>query len=160
SYSAVQLFRQNAVRVLPDFSLQANAPDVLRICQLVEGMPLAIELAAAWVRLLPCSQIAEKLASSLDFLASPLRNLPEGHRSLRAVFDHSWNFLSRAEQTGLAKLSVFRGGFDLEAAEEVGGASLSVLASLADKSLLHADGKGQYAVHELLRQYAADQLTQ
>ncbi len=157
-YSAVQLFIQSAQRVQPDFSLRGNAPDVLRICQLVEGMPLAIELAAAWVRLLPCSQIVEKLASSLDFLASPLRNVPERHRSLRAVFDHSWSLLSHTEQTALTKLSVFRGPFDLEAAEEVSGVSLSMLASLADKSLLHADGSGRYALHELLRQYVADQI--
>ncbi len=158
SYPAVQLFMQSAQRVQPDFSLRGNAPDVLRICQLVEGMPLAIELAAAWVRLLPCSHIVVQLASSLDFLASPLRNVPERHRSLRAVFDHSWSLLSPIEQTALAKLSVLRGTFDLEAAEEVGGVSLSVLASLADKSLLHADGRGGYALHELLRRYAADQL--
>ncbi|MEZ4672416.1 MAG: tetratricopeptide repeat protein [Anaerolineae bacterium] len=159
SYSAVQLFVLSAQRVQPDFSLRGNTRDVLRICQLVEGMPLALELAATWVRLLPCSQIAEKLTSSLDFLASPLRNLPERQRSLRAVFDHSWNLLSHPEQMALAKLSVFRGAFYLQAAEEVGGASLSVLASLADKSLVHPDGMGRYALHELLRQYAADQLT-
>lgn len=158
-YSAVQLFMQSAQRVQPDFSLRDKAPDVLRICQLVEGMPLAIELAAAWVWLLPCSHIVEKLASSLDFLALPLRNVPERHRSLRAVFDHSWSLLSHIEQTALAKLSVFRGPFDLEAAEEVGGVSLSVLASLADKSLLHTDGSGRYTLHELLRQYVTDQIT-
>lgn len=155
SYSAVQLFVQSAQRVQPDFALQGTAPDVLRICRLVEGMPLALELAAAWVRLLPCSHIAEKLAASLDFLASPLRNVPERHRSLRAVFDHAWNVLSNTEQTALAKLSVFRGPFDLEAAEEIGGASLPVLASLADKSLLQVSGPGRYALHELLRRYAA-----
>ena len=159
-YSAVQLFMQSAQRVQPDFSLGNNAPDVLRICQLVEGMPLAIELAAAWVRLLPCSHIVEQLASSLDFLTSPLRDMPERHRSLRAVFDHSWRLLSHTEQTALAKLSVFRGPFDLEAAEEVGGVSLPGLASLVDKSLLHADGSGRYALHELLRQYVAYQIAQ
>ena len=120
-YPAVQLFMQSAQRVRPDFSFQSNTTDILRICQLVEGMPLALELAAAWVRLLPCSHIVEQLASSLDFLASPLRDMPERHRSLRAVFDHSWRLLSHTEQTALAKLSVFRGPFDLEAAEEVGG---------------------------------------
>ncbi|HVO70443.1 MAG TPA: helix-turn-helix domain-containing protein, partial [Aggregatilineaceae bacterium] len=159
SYSAVQLFVQSARRVQPGFSLQSDTPDVLHICQLVEGMPLAIELAAAWVRLLPCSRIAERLASNLDFLVSPQRDVPERHRSLRAVFDKSWSLLSGIEQTALAKLSVFRGSFDLEAAEEVGGASLGLLADLVDKSMLRADGAGRYALHELLRQYAADQLT-
>ena len=158
-YSAIQLFVQAAKRVKPGFSLNGDAPGVLHICQLVEGMPLAIELAAAWVRLLPCSHIAERLATNLDFLVSPMRNASERHRSLRVVFDYSWGLLSSAEQTALAKLSVFRGSFDLEGAEEVGGASLPVLASLADKSLLRTDGSGHYALHELLRQYAADQLT-
>ncbi|HEV2237285.1 MAG TPA: helix-turn-helix domain-containing protein [Ktedonobacterales bacterium] len=156
--AAVRLFVQSARRVQPDFALQDNAPDILRICQVVEGMPLALELAATWVRLLPCSQIVEQLAKSLDFLASPLRDVPERHRSLRAVFDHSWKLLSPTEQTALAKLSVFIGAFDREAAEEVGGASLPVLASLADKSLLQSDGRGGFGLHELLRRYAADQL--
>jgi predicted ATPase/transcriptional regulator with XRE-family HTH domain len=159
-YSSVQLFIQSAQRVQPNFSIRDNAPHVLRVCQLVEGMPLAIELAATWVRLMPCSRIVENLASSLDFLASPLRDVPERHRSIRAVFDHSWRLLSHTEQTALAKLSVLRGSFDQEAAEVLGGASLSLLASLADKSLLHADGSGRYALHELLRQYAADQIKQ
>ncbi|HEV2583398.1 MAG TPA: helix-turn-helix domain-containing protein [Ktedonobacteraceae bacterium] len=158
SYSAVQLFVQSAQRVQPDFALQGMAPDVLRICQQVEGMPLALELAAAWVRLLPCSHIAEQLAASLDFLASPLRDVPERHRSLRAVFDQAWNVLSPPEQAALARLSVFRGPFDLEAAREIGGASLPVLASLADKSLLQVSGPGWYALHELLRRYAAAHL--
>ncbi len=160
SYSAVQLFVQSAQRVQAGFSLSSELPGVLRICQLVEGMPLGLELAAAWIRLLPCARIAEQLASSLDFLASPLRDVPDRHRSLRAVFDHSWGLLPGPEQAAMAKLSVFRGSFDLEAAEEVGGAALPVLASLADKSLLRADGTGRYVLHELLRQYAADQLAQ
>jgi len=157
-YAAVQLFAQGARRALLGFSLSANARAVLRICQLVDGTPLALELAAAWVRLLPCSDIAARLATGLDFLASPVQDAPERHRSLRTVFDHSWVLLSSTEQIALAKLSVFRGPIDLEAAEQVGGASLPVVASLADKSLLSADGTGRYVLHELLRQYAADQL--
>jgi predicted ATPase/DNA-binding XRE family transcriptional regulator len=157
-YSAVQLFVQAARQSQPGFSLTSDAPGVLHICQLVEGIPLAIELAAAWVRLLSCAHIAERLASSLDFLTSPVRNAPERHRSLRVVFDHSWVLLSSIEQTALAKLSVLRGSFDLEAAEAVGGATLLVVASLVDKSLLRVDGARRYALHELLRQYAAEQL--
>lgn len=158
--AAVQLFLQSAQRVQPAFSLADTAPEVLRLCQLVEGMPLAIELAAAWAWLLPCAHIVEQVASSLDFLAAPRRTVPERHRSLRAVFDHSWRLLADTEQTALAKLSVFHGTFDREAAEAVGGAPLSMLASLADKSLLQADGTGRYALHELLRHYAADRLAE
>jgi predicted ATPase/class 3 adenylate cyclase len=160
SYAAVQLFKQGAQRVQPAFALLDDAPCVLRICQLVEGLPLAIELAATWVRLLPCWQVADRLASSLDFLTSLARDVPERHRSLRAVFNQSWDMLTSTEQTAYAKLSVFHGPFDLQAAEEVGGASLAVLASLSDKSLLRADGQGLYTLHELLRQYAAAQLAQ
>lgn len=157
-YSAVQLFTQGARRTSPGFSINGNMHDVLRICQLVEGIPLAIELAATWVRLLPCSHIAEQLEASLDFLASSVRNEPERHRSLRTIFDYSWELLSSTEQTALAKLSVFRGSFDLETAKEMGEASLSVVVSLVDKSLVRADGTGRYVLHELLRQYAAEQL--
>jgi predicted ATPase/tetratricopeptide (TPR) repeat protein/transcriptional regulator with XRE-family HTH domain len=156
-YSAVQLWLQSARRVQPGFSLQDNAPAVLRICQLVEGMPLALELAADWVRLLPSAVIAEQLALNLDFLASSARDIPERHHSLRAVFDHSWNMLSSDEKMALAKMSVIRGPFDFWAAEAIGGASLPLLAALGDKSLLRADGAGRYGLHELLRQFAAEQ---
>src|SRR5262249_22448900 len=95
-----------------------------------------------------------------DFLSSPLRNVPERHRSLRAVFEQSWALLPEAECAVLAKLSVFRGGFDLEAAEQVAGASLFVLAGLLDKSLVRLDSSGRYDLHELLRQYAGDKLAE
>lgn len=158
-YSAIQLFIESAQRAKLGFSFNSNAGDILRICKLVEGIPLAIELAAAWVRLLPCSDIVNRLEMGLDLLASPVRNGHERHHSLRTVFDQSWNLLSSEEQTALAKLSVLRSSFDLETADEVGEASLPVVASLADKSLLRADGMGHYELHELLRQYANDQLT-
>jgi predicted ATPase/class 3 adenylate cyclase len=158
--TAIKLFLQSAQRARPDFALRDNAAEALRICQLVEGMPLAIELAAAWVRLLPCAQIVMRLEQSLDFLASPLRDAPERHRSLRAVFDHSWSLLSQPEQTALARLSMLRGVFDLDAAEAVGEAPLLLVASLTDKSLLQPDGQGGYATHELTRLYGAERLTQ
>src|SRR5262249_1171801 len=94
----------------------------------------------------------------LDFLASPLRNLPERHRSLRAVFEHSWGLLDDVERSVLMKLSVFRGGTDPEAAEQVVGASRLTLASLVDKSLLRPSSTGRYEMHELLRQFATDKL--
>ena len=158
NYAAVRLFVQRARRVRASFSLSQEQAGVLRICQLVEGMPLGIELAAAWVRLLSCAEIAEQLESGLDLLASPMRDAPERHRSLRAVFDHSWGLLSDVEKTVLAQLSVFRGGFDLEAADRVAGASLPVLASLLDKSLIRSSGRGRHDLHELLRQYAHDKI--
>ena len=158
SYSAVQLFVQRARQTQANFSLADNAQAVTAICQRVEGMPLGLELAATWLRAMSCREIAARMGSGLGFLSTPLRNVPERHRSLRAVFEQSWNLLSEAEQQVLAKLSVFRGGFDLEAAEQVAGALLPILAGLVDKSLIRLNPDGRYDLHELLRQYATDKL--
>lgn len=158
SYSAVQLFVQTARRLQPDFSLHGNQDGVSDICRAVEGMPLGIELATTWLRAMPCHKIAGEIRRDLDFLASPLRNVEERHRNLRAVFEHSWSLLSEVERGVLMKLSVFRGGFDAEAAEQIAGASLLVLAGLVDKSLLRLNASERYEMHELLRQFAADKL--
>ncbi|HSK65887.1 MAG TPA: tetratricopeptide repeat protein, partial [Anaerolineales bacterium] len=159
AYEAVQLFLQNALRVHPTFRLnQENREWVVRICQLTEGMPLGIELAAAWVRALSPQQIAQEIERSLDFLTASARDLPERHRSLRAALDHSWNLLSAEEKTVFQRLSVFRGGFRKEAAQEVAGAGLEELASLLDKSLLKRVVEERYDLHELVRQYAASNI--
>ena len=158
SYSAVKLFAQRARQVQVNFSLGDNALPVRRICQQVEGMPLGLELAATWLRVMSCQKIVAQMESNLAFLTTSLRNVPERHRSLRAVFDQSWKLLSADEQAVLMRLSVFRGGFDLDAAEQVAGASLAMLASLTDKSLIRVNDSGRYDLHELLRQYAEQQL--
>jgi predicted ATPase/DNA-binding SARP family transcriptional activator len=160
TYDAVQLFWQHARQVQPHFDPSAEWPWVVRICQLVDGMPLAIELAAAWLRLMPYRAIVQEIEGNVDFLATTLRNVPGRHRSLRAVFDQSWYLLSEAEQAVLKKLSVFRGGFQRETAEAVTDASLEQLASLVDKSLLQVTPAGRYHIHELIRQYAAQKLRQ
>ena len=158
-YEAVQLFLQSALRVRPTFRLnEENQGWVVRICQLTEGMPLGIELAAAWVRVLSCQQIAREIERNLDFLKASARDVPERHRSLRAALDHSWNLLSSKEKTVFQRLSVFQGGFRREAAQEVAGASLEELISLLDKSLLKRVGEEQYDLHELVRQYATSHL--
>ncbi len=133
--SAVMLFVQQARRVQAGFTLtDEDAPCVVRICQLVEGVPLGIELAASWVRLLPCRGIVAEIEKSLDFLTSAWQNVPERHRSVRAVFDYSWNLLTPAEQTAFRQLSIFRGGFHRNAAARGVGVSLPLLAGLVDKS--------------------------
>jgi predicted ATPase len=153
TYSAVTLFVERAQRV--GFALsEQNRADVARICQLVDGMPLAIELAATWAPALSCREIAQELEHNLNFLASSMRDVPERHRSLRAVFDHSWKLLSKAERHVLPRLSVFRGGFTREAAEQAAGASLPLLLALVSKSLVQPAVDGWFAVHELVRQYA------
>jgi predicted ATPase len=158
-YDAVQLFLQTAIRLDPTFALsEANKPNLVRICQLVEGMPLGLELAAAWVRVLSCREIAQEIEQGLEFLATSLRDMPARHRSLAAVFGHSWKLLSAEEQRVFRGLAVFRGGFSREAAGELAGASLPVLAALVDKSLLRRNDSGRYELHELLRQYGAEKL--
>jgi predicted ATPase/DNA-binding NarL/FixJ family response regulator len=158
-YSAVRLFAQSARRQRPDFSLEDERDGVLRICGLVEGMPLGLELAAAWVRSLSCCEIADEIERGLDFLETHSRNMPARHRSMRAVLEHSWRLLTPAEQDTFKRLSVFRGGFTREAAQAVSDASLRLLSALVDKSLLRWDAAGgRYDLHELVRQYGAEQL--
>ena len=154
---AVHLFVQSAQRMQPQFRLDDNREAVLAICRAVGGMPLAMELAASWVRMMSCEQILDEINRGLDFLASSMRNVPERHQSMRAVFDSSWRMLPEAEQRLFRRLSVFRGGFDRVAAEQVTGASVFALSSLVDKSLLRPIDD-RYEMHELLRQYARDQL--
>jgi len=171
-YNALRLFVQCARRVRPDFSLAtAGASWVARICQLVEGMPLAIELAAPWVRIMSCRAIAQEIKGNLDLLATRLRDVPQRHRSMRAVFDHSWGLLSAEERDILRHLSVFRGGFHRGAAEAVAlrrrtgnqsapssPSSLAVLSDLVDRSWLRVSTSDRYEMHELVRQYCADKL--
>ncbi len=158
-YSAIQFFMECARRVKADFQLTtANESSVIRICRLVEGVPLGIELAASWVRVLSCAAIGDEIARNLNFLTSNLRNVPEKHRSMRAVFEQSYMQLTAEQQQVFKKLSIFRGGFRREAAQAVAGASLLSLATLVDKSLLRASSDGIYTMHELLRQYAEDKL--
>ena len=157
SCSAVALFVQRASLVNSDFLLTDEVkPSVARICRLVSGLPLGLELASSWVRMLSCEEIAAQIESDLDFLATSLRNIPPRHRSLRAVFEHSWRLLSHREQEILGKLAVFRGGFDAVAAKEIAGALLSHLLTLTDKSLLQRGEDGRYAIPEVLRQYALE----
>ncbi|GIK38497.1 MAG: transcriptional activator [Chloroflexota bacterium] len=159
AYSAVQLFLQRAQTVNPGYVLsEAETPCVVHVCRLTEGTPLAIELAAAWLRLLSCQEIAQEIEQNLDFLTTSLRNVPERQRSLRAVFDYSWRLLSGEEQRVFRQLAVFRGGFQLEAARQVVGATLPLLLALVDKSLLRRTETGRYTRHLLLWQYAAEKL--
>ncbi len=159
-YSAAALFVQRARQVKANFEVLPNEGSSLAsVCRLVEGTPLAIELAAAWVGVLSIDEIAREIETNLDFLATSMRNIPERHRSLRAIFDHSWKLLPEEEQLTLTRLAVFRGGFQRQAAERIAGASLSILMSLHSKSLLVRREDGRYDLHEVVRQYALSRLT-
>lgn len=157
---AVTLFVARARQVRWDFSLADEAEHVIEICRLTEGMPLALELAASWLRTLPCAAVAQEIRHNLDFLTSALRDVPERHRSMRAVFAYSWQTLRVDEQQVFARLSVFRGGFRREAATAVAQATLPVLTTLVDKSLLRLEENGRYQIHELLCQFAYEKLAE
>ena len=159
-YDAIKLFVQSAGRARVDFSLPAEQAHVVKICQLVEGMPLAIELAAAWLRILSSREIVQEIKRSLDVLSSRLRNTPERHRSIRAVFEHTWQLLMDEELETLMRLSVFRSSFDQPAATFVAQSSLPSLATLVEKSLLSLTNTGRYHMHELLRQFAGEKLAE
>ncbi|MEM7117133.1 MAG: tetratricopeptide repeat protein [Chloroflexota bacterium] len=160
SYGAIQLFIQRAKQTKPSFAHADQLENILRIAQLVEGMPLGLELAATWVRQLSCQEIVKEIEAEIDFLATTLRNLPERHRSLRAVFAYSWERLSAEEKLILQKLAVFRGGFQREAALTVANASLRHLTTFVDKSLLTMTEEGRYGIHELMRQFLAEKLAE
>jgi DNA-binding SARP family transcriptional activator/predicted ATPase len=159
SYAAVQLFLQSARRTNRHFTLSASdAPHVLRICQIMEGMPLGVELAAASVRAHSCGEIASEIEHNLDILATSLRNVPKRHRSIRATLEHSWQLLTQEEKDLFTRLSVFRGSFHRDAAIAVALATPAGLLALADKSLIRHTSPSRYDMHELLRQSAHEKL--
>ena len=157
---AVALFLQSAIKVRSGFD---PSPDelakIVDICMFVEGMPLAIELAASWLHVLSVNEINDELRKGLDILDTEVRDAPERHRSIRAVFDRSWSLLDKKEQEIFMRLSIFRSGFTREAAQQVAGASLRQIAGLVNKSILRHDaGIGRLEIHELLRQFAQERL--
>lgn len=157
-FGAVQLFAERARRVQRHFALERERTCVLRICQMVDGMPLGIELAASWLRMMSCADLTTRLANGLAFLTDRQNRDDARHRSLQAVFEQSWNLLTPAEQEALACLTVFHRGFSWEAAEAVTQASLDVLSALVDQSLVRITADGEYDLHELVRQFAGEKL--
>lgn len=168
---AVLLFLQRARQVSPAFAVTpANRCALVQLCALLGGMPLGIELASAWVRVLTLDEIVAEMTRSIDFLTLADRTAPPRHRSLRAVFEHSWKLLSPEERAIAARFAVFRDGFSREAAQTVVGAGLAQLAAFVDKSLVRTTTEAgpdssldaprhlRYTIHELLRQFLALQL--
>lgn len=161
TFSAVRLFVRSAGLVHPGFTLDAdNMAGVIDICRLVEGMPLAIQLAAAWVDLLSPGEIASEIRAGLEILETTLLDVPPRQQSIRSIFTSTWQRLTRTEQNAFQQLVIFRGGFTRQAAQTVTGTPLPVLRSLKDKSLVRPDFRGRYQIHELLRQFGSEQLGQ
>ena len=167
-YEAVRLFIERAVAVKPEFQVtNANAPAVAQICARLDGLPLAIELAAARIKLLGPEQILARLEQNLSLLSSTAQDLPERQRTLRGAVAWSHELLSPSEQTLFARMSIFRGGCTLESAEIIcGGEGLDGdvfdgVASLVDKSLLRSPetgGETRLAMLETIREYARERL--
>lgn len=155
---AGELFLRSAQRVHPDFALNGQEVVISTICRQVEGMPLALELAASWLRIMSCAEIARQMQANLDFLSTKSRNQPERHRSIRVLFDQSWRVLTPVEQGVFMRLSVFQGGWRLDEAIVVTGATSELLLGLVDQSLVRLNGQNRFTMHELVRQYAAEQL--
>lgn len=159
-YDAVRLFVAAARRVRPDFTLSDQVkPWVVQICSRVQGSPLAIELATSWLQMLTCRDIAEVIEQDLDFLSTTMPDVPERHRSMRVVFQHSWMMLGDDERRAFRRLSVFHGPFTASAARAVADVSLATLAELVQKSLLTVTADNRYTFHPLLRQYGQEQLS-
>ena len=168
--AAVALFAQRAAAVKPDFTLNAeNAPAVAEICSRVDGLPLAIELAAARVKMLPPQAMLVRLQSRLQLLTAGARDLPERQQTLRNTIDWSFGLLNESEQKLLCRLGVFPGGFTLEGAEAVcdtgsdlGAEIFDVMASLVDKSLIlqtdHGACEPRFTMLETIREYCLERL--
>ncbi len=156
NYAAVRLFCDRAYRLhKKTFKLtEETYPDVVKICQLVEGMPLAIELATTWLGHFDCAALAAAIAENQSMLATTQRDLPARHRSIQTVIDHSWQMLSAREQQFLGQISLCQGRFSAQIATQLTGASLLDLTSLRYKSFLRIADAGYYDLHPLIRSFA------
>lgn len=158
-FAAVQLFTRRAQQQDETFTLTPETANAIaQVCQAVDGMPLALELAAAWTRTLTVEGILDEITRGIDILTATMRDIPPRHRSVRAVFAASWQMLTDEEQAIYAGAAVFRGGFDAAAARAVVDATPRLLGYLVDKSLLRRTDDGRYRRHPLLLQYATEQL--
>jgi predicted ATPase len=158
-YDAVQMFLQHLRRIRPHFSpSEEDMTTIVKLCHLVDGMPLAIELAAGTGRNFSCQDIVAHLQKRFDALSDGLRNRPERHQNLRTVFEHSWSLLAEPEQMAARRLAVFQGLFEATAVEAITGATSQQLSLLVDKSFLQRRQKDLLELHPLIRQFLAEKL--
>ena len=161
TYSSVRLFCERASRTWQGFTLdEKNLCDVIRVCELVQGNPLGIELAAAWIEHFTVAEMVQAIQEDLDFLAATRQDIPTRHRSMRAVFEQSWKRLNEPEKHAFRKLSIFQGDFDRKAARQVANTSISLLSSLMNKSFIHRSGRDRYYIHDRLKQFGHEKLAE
>ncbi|MCB9134474.1 MAG: tetratricopeptide repeat protein [Anaerolineales bacterium] len=164
AHPAPQLFIQAARRYRPSFTPAEHPAAILELCRLTGGMPLALEMAAAWMRAYTCEEVVTRIAQSLDFLTNPARDAPARQRSIRAVFSSTWEQLAPEQRQALAAMSVFRGGFTVQAALDVAHTTVLDLAILVEKAFIRRESEvasnGRYEMHELVRQFAAEKLAE
>jgi predicted ATPase/DNA-binding XRE family transcriptional regulator len=158
-YPATSVFVLRARLLIPDFK-PMNPEDVVKICQLTEGLPLAIEMAASWVASLSLPEIVSELERDMEILTHTSRlRTSSRHATMRSVFDSSWRILSETEREQFSSLCVFRGGFARQSAEALCGVNKETLASLVRRSMLKFDYKSsRYSIHTLLQMYGEDRL--
>jgi predicted ATPase/DNA-binding SARP family transcriptional activator len=152
---AVRLFEERAGAVNPEYETDAAVPE---ICRRLDNLPLALELAAARVKVLSPPALLERLDQRLPLLTGGARDLPQRQQTLAATIEWSWELLTEPERALLARLGVFAGGFTLDAAEEVCGADVDTLGSLVDKSLVRAAMAGRFGMLETIREFARARL--
>lgn len=160
SYPACRLFAERAHDVQPGLDIERDRDAIARICRSVDGHPLAIELAATWARALDVDEIAARITHDQDLLSSDAPGIADRHRSIRVVCEQTYELLSEESRRALARLSVFRGGWELDAAQAVAGCGLPELGALVDRSLVRRDARGRFDLHELVRQFAAEMLAE
>jgi predicted ATPase len=161
-HAAALLFSAAAKRVNPNFEINSgNAGYVNQLCHMVDGMPLALELAATWLNTIPVAALINEIEEHLDFLTVERHDMPPRHRSLRAVLESTWKRLQPETRRIFAALSVFQGSFSRGAAQEIAGASPALLRQLTAHSLLQYDHEGdRFQLHEMMRQFAAERLSE
>ena len=159
AFDAARLFIAAARRADPAFDPREQRAGIVELCHQVDGLPLALELAAAWTRMMSCDQIARELREGSELLRATNPAFPQRQASVEAVFAQAWRHLNGRERDALARLSTFRGGFTVDAARAVVDTALPVLGTLVDKSLLHKEG-ARLGMHPLLQRFAARQLAE
>ena len=159
TYASVALFVQSAFQVNAQFRLsEENAVEIRQLCWLVAGIPLALQLAATWLRTMSISNVLAALERDLNILATDMRDIPPRQRSLRAVFESTWLLLSAEERQTIEMLSRCRGGFTQKAAAEIAQATPFLLRRIIDRALLYQQDDNRYDLHPLTRQFAQEQL--